>query len=194
MDSNKFTSANTPTLADLILDDINEILDYYYNPTPSTLESIGVKAFNLPPIQQFTDWLAQCANSNDKEKTAYICLIKSQGKNIGHVVLGRLQFGKEAIFHIHIWQEHHRKTGVGKLIFPQIMQIAFIRFALKQLIIDVPISNIAAQKLIEKFAVLTPEQIIFDEKSLVAGKKAYRYLIEANVINKYLNETTNNQL
>jgi RimJ/RimL family protein N-acetyltransferase len=191
MDSNKTASANTFTLVDITPADINEILDYYYNPTPSTLESIGVKAFNLPPIQHYTDWLIKCATDNDQEKTAYICLIKLEEINIGHVVLGHLQFGKEAVFHIHLWKEQHRKMGAGKSIFPQIIQIAFTRFALQRLIIDVPTTNIAAQKLIGKFARLTAEQIVFGEKSLVAGKKAYRYLIEADAINKYLNNITN---
>lgn len=184
MDNNTFTSADTFTLIDLALDDIEVVLDYYYNPTPSTLASMGIKALNLPPLKQFTDWLIQCALNSDREKTAYIGVIKLQGKSIGHFVLGRLQFGKEAIFHIHLWNEQHRKSGVGKSIFPQIIQLAFTRFMLQRLIIDVPVSNIAAQKLIGKFAVLTPEQIVFDEKSLVAGKKAYRYLIEASSMHK----------
>lgn len=93
------------------------MVDYFLEADDAFLRGMGVDRSRLPSR---TDWIASALNDHGRPKhekeRAYLAWVYD-GLAIGHSSINRIQVGKEAFIHLHLWTAPRRRAGLGTQFF-----------------------------------------------------------------------------
>ena len=59
-------------------------------------------------------YLRRELTKSSSEKEIYYVIWELEGQPVGHSNINQIKFGSEAVRHLHLWKENHRKMGLGK--------------------------------------------------------------------------------
>lgn len=130
--------------------DIELIVDYFINSSVEFLIGMGADKSKLP---KKSDWIKKLKSEFKKpyrEKEFYYIIWLIDGLAIGHTNINKIEFGKFATMHLHLWEPIKRKSGLGTELIKMSIPYYFENFKLKKLICEPYAENIAPNKTLPK--------------------------------------------
>jgi len=131
--------------------DIEKIVDYFVKADADFLKGMGADKSKLPERE---DWIAKLQLEYEKpylKKEFYYIIWLIDHEPVGHSNINKIEFGKSATMHLHLWQTDQRKSGLGLKFIKLTIPYYFKHFELKKLICEPYSENIAPNKLLKKF-------------------------------------------
>lgn len=137
-------------IRDLTENDIELIADYWLKSDDDFMVSIGVDLKKLPNREGLTTMLKQQIQLPDNKKSSLALILEVDKKAIGHCNVNNITFNKEATMHLHIWDAHIRKKGLGAKMVLASLPIFFDRLQLETIWCEPYAKNPAPNKTLEK--------------------------------------------
>jgi RimJ/RimL family protein N-acetyltransferase len=132
------------------LKDIDLIADYWLKSEPDFLINMGVDLNKLPSRIELRKMLTEQINSSLKDKKSYALIWELDGKQIGHSNVNKIEYGKQATMHLHLWHSINRKKGIGTALVRKSLPFYFEKLKIKKLICEPYTLNPAPNKVLEK--------------------------------------------
>jgi len=130
--------------------EIDFMVDYFMHAAPEFLKGMGAIKSRLPKRK---DWVKKLHLEHEKSyklKEIYYVIWLINNEPQGHSNINNIVFGESATMHIHLWENHHRKSGLGFDLLHHTMPFYFNNFKLKKLISEPYSENIAPNRLLKK--------------------------------------------
>ena len=130
--------------------DIDFIIRYWLESSDAHLVGMGVDLSKIPARQTLQQNLREQLNTPMEAKKAYALIWELNRQPIGHCNVNRIDFGKEAYMHLHLWEGQHRKKGMGSLLVKKSLPFFFENLELKMLFCEPYALNPAPNRALEK--------------------------------------------
>lgn len=130
--------------------DIDLLVDYWLNADSAYLQSMGADINKLPTRMQFNKMLAEQIDTPLKDKKSYALIWELDRKPIGHSNVNKIEFGKTATMHLHLWRSVSRKKGIGTALVRKSLPHFFEKLQLKKLVCEPYALNPAPNKTLNK--------------------------------------------
>jgi RimJ/RimL family protein N-acetyltransferase len=130
--------------------DIELVVDYFVNADADFLKGMGADKDKLPSK---TDWVEKLKLELEKpvqEKEYYYLIWLINNQPIGHSNINNINYGKFANMHLHMWNSHIRRKGLGLRFVELSIPYYFKKFKLEKLICEPYAENIGPNKLLKK--------------------------------------------
>ena len=134
----------------MVKSDIDLIVDYFMNATPDLLTAMGADKTKLP---NKTAWIKKLNIEFDKpneKKEFYYIIWLLDNQPVGHSNINKIQYGKSATMHLHLWNGQNRKKGIGAEFLKRSLPFYFKNFNLENLVCEPYSENIAPNKILRK--------------------------------------------
>ena len=138
------------TVREMQLGDIKLITNYWQEAEPKFLVSLGVDLDKRVISNDLQKALMDQMSIPLHEKMSYTLIWELDGKQVGHSNINKIEFGKKAFIHFHLWQSENRQKGLGTEFIIKSLPYFFDNFKLKQLFCDPYALNPAPNKTLEK--------------------------------------------
>lgn len=138
------------TVRELELSDLEKIIDYFINADTDFLRAMGADKNKLP---ERNEWIKKLEHEFAKpcaEKEFYYIIWLIDNLPVGHSNINKINFGKDATMHLHLWKNDKRKKGVGLSFLKLTIPYFFKYFELEKLICEPYSKNIAPNRVLEK--------------------------------------------
>ncbi len=135
---------------ELQLSDIEKIVDYFVKADTELLMRMGADKGKLPKREEWIKKLEIEYNTPFKEKEFYYIVWLIDSLPVGHSNINKINFGKDATMHLHLWKNEKRKKGLGLSFLKLTIPYFFKYFELEKLICEPYSENIAPNRVLEK--------------------------------------------
>ncbi|MEO8398721.1 MAG: GNAT family protein, partial [Ignavibacteriaceae bacterium] len=159
------------SVREIKIEDIEPLTQYWLNSEPDFLINMGVDLDKVPSEEELTKMLKEQINSSIEKKLSYALIWLAENKPVGHTNVNKIEFGKEAYMHLHLWNSEHRKKGMGTEFVKLSLPYFFENLKLIQLFCEPYSLNPAPNKTLEKIGfefekeyVTIPGSINFEQK------------------------------
>ena len=142
--------ARKPTVREMKESDVKLVVDYFVNADSDFLKGMGADKSKLPDR---TEWIAKIKgelNKPIKEKKLYYIIWQIEGQPFGHSNINKIEYGRNATMHLHIWRSDTRRIGSGFNMLKQTIPYYFENFELETLICEPYALNPAPTKVLKK--------------------------------------------
>lgn len=130
--------------------DIELIIRYWLEAEPAFLEGMGVDLNKMPTRAEWRSMLEEQLSLPVPEKKSYGLIWLLDGVAVGHCNINKIQFGKEAFMHLHLWNADSRQKGAGQALVRQSLPFFFEQYQLETLYCEPYALNPAPNKTLEK--------------------------------------------
>lgn len=130
--------------------DIPQIVDYFVNADAEFLKGMGADKSKFPERMNWINTLLKEYEKPHREREFYYIIWLIDGKPSGHSNINKIDFGKTATMHLHLWESNHRQKGLGLEFLRQTIPYYFENFDLEKLICEPRAENIAPNKTLIK--------------------------------------------
>ncbi|NHZ85971.1 MAG: GNAT family N-acetyltransferase [Planctomycetia bacterium] len=130
--------------------DIELITNYWQEAEPEYLVSLGVDFNRLITRDELQKALTEQITMPIHKKMSYTLIWEQDGKQVGHSNINKIEFGKEAFIHFHLWQSAIRQKGIGTEFIIKSLPYFFDNFNLRQLFCEPYALNPAPNKTLDK--------------------------------------------
>lgn len=158
------------SVREIELTDIPYIANYWLQSGTDYMEGMGVDVKKLPKREFWDQMLAEQINTPLEQKQSYATIWLVDGQPIGHCNINKIEFGKQAYMHLHIWEEASRRMGIGAALVKLSLPFFFEKYQLTQLYCEPYALNVAPNKLLVKLGFIlekeyttTPGFICFEQ-------------------------------
>jgi RimJ/RimL family protein N-acetyltransferase len=143
---------NDPTLAarEITEQDIDALVNYWFNATPDYLRSMGADPAKLPEREQWRNMLTEQIDLPYEQKQSYCTIWTVDGKAVGHSNVNKIVFGEEASMHLHLWNADTRAKGFGANLVKRSLPWFFEKLKLKNVYSEPYALNPAPNKTLPK--------------------------------------------
>jgi RimJ/RimL family protein N-acetyltransferase len=130
--------------------DVNFIVNYFHNSTPEFLIGMGADPKKLPEKVKWENLLFEEINKTLRDKKFYYIIWTIDKKPIGHSNINRIEFGKSAFMHLHLWNIDNRQKGSGEYFIKKTIPYYFENFELEELYCEPYAKNPAPNRILKK--------------------------------------------
>jgi RimJ/RimL family protein N-acetyltransferase len=130
--------------------DLNALVSYWLDSEPAHMERMGVDLNKLPSRDELTSMLSQQLENAPETKKSYALIWLKNNEAIGHCNVNKIQFGKEAYMHLHLWHNTNRQKGMGSLLVKKSLPYFFNDLQLKVLFCEPYALNSAPNATLKK--------------------------------------------
>lgn len=164
------------TIRDFIEEDMIAQDEYFKKASDEFLFKMGVNAAairNVAPPSRVRPILATPV----KERSIHVFTIEINGICSGVFVIKKIQFGKQADLHMHIFNIDNRRKGYGSKIFWTVVAKVFDVFDVKIIICEPSATNPAPNALLQKLGLKVVAQVVTPADGILIEHLANRYEI-----------------
>ena len=143
---------STPVLSvrEMQLTDIELIVQYWLGADKTFLEGMGADIKKIPAREEWINMLTQQLHQSYNNKQSYCLIWVQNGLPIGHSNVNKIDFGKEAYMHLHLWNASVRKKGMGAELVKMGLPFFFNNLELQKLYCEPYAFNPAPNKTLQK--------------------------------------------
>ncbi|TVZ55573.1 RimJ/RimL family protein N-acetyltransferase [Lutibacter sp. Hel_I_33_5] len=141
---------NKLTVREFTIDDVNFIVDYFYNATDEFLLGMGAIKEKLPKRTLFYDIIYSEVEKKYRNKNLYYIIWLLNNEPVGHSHINKINFGKEAYMHLHLWKNPNRQKGLGSAFVKETLPYYFKNFQLENLFCEPYAENPSPNKTLLK--------------------------------------------
>ncbi len=138
------------TAVEISNEHIRPLVKYWADATPEYLLSLGADITKMPSSEQFTRMLEKQISLPYDQKPAYATIWLLDSEPIGHCNINKIEYGKEAFMHLHIWNPNNRIKGAGTQLVKCSLPFFFENMKLERLICEPYALNPAPNKTLPK--------------------------------------------
>jgi RimJ/RimL family protein N-acetyltransferase len=111
---------------------------------------MGVDLKKIPTRTSLTSMLKDQIKTDIEEKKSYALIWELDGLPVGHSNVNEIEFGHQAIMHLHLWQSSYRKRGIGTEFVKKSLPYYFENLQLEKLLCQPYALNLAPNRTLEK--------------------------------------------
>ncbi len=126
------------------------MVDYFLNSSSDFLRGMGADPTKLPERNSWIQKLEHDFSKNKKSKEYFYIIWLENGRPIGHTNINKIEYGKKALMHLHLWENTSRQKGIGSMLLKKSIPLFFNLFELEKLICEPFAENIAPNKTLLK--------------------------------------------
>ena len=143
---------STPHLSvrELTSKDIDDIVNYWLHSDHDFLEGMGVDLKKIPSENDLRSMLSSQLTQDYQNKSSYCTIWELDGKPVGHCNVNKIEFGKEAYMHLHLWHGEIRKKGAGSNLVRMSLPYFFKNLQLQRVLSEPYALNPAPNKTLPK--------------------------------------------
>ena len=141
---------NSLTVSELSEAEIPKIIQYWLNAEPDFLKNMGVDLAKMPSASEWEQSLMEQLSQSIPDKKSYCIIWQVDGQAVGHSNINKIQLGKEAFMHLHLWRSDIRQKGLGEALVKMTLPFFFQNYALETLYCEPYALNPAPNKTLEK--------------------------------------------
>lgn len=168
--------------------DVESIVRYFFDASPTDLERMGVEASKLPVVGKMRSSLMQIALTPMGEGSSCYLIWEVDSKAIGHTSLKDIIPGKCGGMHLHMWNALVRGKGFGAELFCR-SALEFYRIYQLPLIICEPrASNPMPNKMLQKIGFPLVRTYIGRSSDLSAETELNTYEVRRDVAELFLSK------
>ncbi len=130
--------------------DIGGVVDYFLKASPEFLRGMGADIEKLPSREAWHTIIATDLKEPLHKRKFFYVIWEIDGVSIGHSNINTIQFGEEAIMHLHIWKPDNRSRGNGLYFIKESLKHYFETFQLKKIVCEPYAENPAPNKTLVK--------------------------------------------
>ena len=134
----------------LEINDLELIVDYFLKSDNDFLFGMGVDISKLPSREDWLNILISNFHLNLDKKTFFYIIWLLDNQPVGHCNINKINFGKDAFMHLHLWQGQTRQKGIGFDLLKMTLPYFFDIFKLKTLYCEPSALNPSPNKILEK--------------------------------------------
>ncbi len=138
------------TVREANLNDYPNIVDYFRNGSDDFLTGMGVDRTKLLARNEWLKILMENHHQPKQDKSFYYIIWEFDKVPIGHSNINKIQFGKEAYMHLHMWRSDKRYSGFGLELVRLSIPFFFQGFDLQTLFCEPYALNSAPNKTLPK--------------------------------------------
>lgn len=138
------------TVREIQADEIEKIVDYFVNADIEFLIGMGADKSRLPKKKEWIEKLESEFKKPLPEKEFYYIIWLFDNLAIGHSNINKIEFGKSARMHLHLWNKDKRRSGLGLDFLRLTIPYYFRNFELEKLICEPFSKNISPNKALKK--------------------------------------------
>ena len=113
--------------------DIQLIAEYFSNAKPNFLKKMGIDPKKVLPKEKRKNSLKKEFHRNIEKRKSFCLIWLLDNEPIGHTIINKILFGKEAYMHLHIWYPENRQQGFGEQFLKDSIPYFFDYYKLKNL-------------------------------------------------------------
>ncbi len=141
---------NTLSVRSLEESDVPLIIRYWLDAAPEFLEGMGVDLSKMPSEVEWKKALMEQLSQSIPDKKSYCIIWQLNEEPVGHSNINKIQFGKEAFMHLHLWKSGIRQMGLGADFVKMTLPFFFDNYELQSLYCEPYSLNPAPNKTLEK--------------------------------------------
>jgi RimJ/RimL family protein N-acetyltransferase len=168
------------SVREIELKDIALICDYWFGSDSSYLVAMGVDLNKMPSKQQLEEVLSKQILAFYTEKESYTLIWEMNGEQIGHSNINKIEFGRKAAFHLHIWSEENRNKGLGSKLVRMSLPFYFENFQLEQLYCEPYALNPAPNNVLPKLGFHHDETLLAIPGAINFEQEVHRWILNKN--------------
>jgi len=140
----------TLSVREMMVDEFDLIIEYFFRATPEHLEMLGVDPTRLPARESWRErFQRECALPI--ERRAWIVVIwLLDNLPVGFSTSDKITFGEQANMHLHVTDAERRHQGIGVECVRRSVDIYFGRLKLKRLFCEPNAFNVAPNRTLQK--------------------------------------------
>lgn len=135
---------------ELTAEDIEPLIQYWLKEDDAFWLGMGVDTSKIPPYGIWKEMLTEQLQQPYHEKQSYCMIWVLNNEPIGHSNVNRIEFGKEAYMHLHIWKPDKRQKGCGLELVKMTIPYFFKNIQLQTLYCEPYAYNEAPNKTLQK--------------------------------------------
>ena len=170
------------TIRNFLQEDITPLVNYWTKNSAEFWKARGLDKSKLMSESEFTDFYLNAFRKYGDVKTVAVILYKN--KAIGVHTLTDFIENESAIFHAHIWNEEHRKIGIGNYSYIKAADFFMKKLNLKKIIFKSPKINLGANRIKEKLGIPCLGDTVFESPVLFAPIQANLYELDIELLEK----------
>ena len=94
-------------------EDVELIVKYWLKSDPNFLIGMGVDLSKLPSEEALSNMLLEQIETPIEKKPSYALIWEFEGTSVGHSNVNKIEPGNSAYMHLHLWNQMHRRKGMG---------------------------------------------------------------------------------
>jgi len=141
---------NILTVREIQQSDIPKITYYWVNSKPDFLVHMGVDLSKIPTPESLSSILAEQLVQDYDKKGAYCMIWLLNDEPIGHSNVNKINFGKDASMHLHLWDANFRDRGYGVDFVKMSLPYFFDNLQLENIYSEPHAQNLSPNKTLEK--------------------------------------------
>lgn len=126
------------------------IIDYFHDAAPEFLHGLGVDPARLPPRELWRAHYDREFGLPVEQRKSFLVLWELVHVPIGFSTADKIEFGKQAFMHLHIFQPDRRRQGLGAALARQTAQIYFDALRIAALYCEPYAFNAAPNRTLQK--------------------------------------------
>ncbi|MEO1652269.1 MAG: GNAT family protein [Bacteroidota bacterium] len=135
---------------EVLPEEIPRLVDYFHQASPEYLIQLGADIQKLPPRDEWVAFIEKDQARPYPKREFYYLIWERDGQAIGHNNINKLQYGKEAYMHLHLWDNGQRQKGLGQAFLRQSIPLFFQHFELEALYCEPHAHNPAPNRTLPK--------------------------------------------
>ena len=158
------------SVREISFDDIPTLANYWLNSDPDFMIGMGVDLTKLPEREVLEKMLSTQLSQDYTEKQSYALIWLIDQKPVGHCNVNKIEFGKSAFMHLHLWQSTNRQKGMGSALIKLSLPHFFEKLKLETICCEPYALNPAPNKTLaklgftfEKEYITTPGYLNFEQ-------------------------------
>ncbi len=132
------------------INDFEKIIDYFLKSDKEFLTNMGVDISKLPSRAEWLHILTADYSPDPESRRFFYVIWLSDNRAIGHSNINKIVFGEEAYMHLHLWEAHQRRKGIGFRLLKDTLALYFNTYHLKNLYCEPSASNPAPNNSLKK--------------------------------------------
>ena len=101
---------------EILPEDVDALVNYWLHSDPEFMRGMGVDLTKLPKREVLEKMLSSQLSQVYTEKQSYAMIWLIDQKPVGHCNVNKIEFGKSAYMHLHLWHSEHRQKGLGSAL------------------------------------------------------------------------------
>lgn len=134
----------------LTLEDIDKIIDYFYDLNNVDLIAMGVDRAKIPQRNKWYEIIKTNFLLNNMQKDLFYVIWMKNDEAIGHCNINNIRYNQDAYMHLHLWHRDKRQMGYGIDLVRKSVSIFFSTFGLLNLYCQPYVLNQGPNKILQK--------------------------------------------
>ena len=131
-------------------DEVVHMVDYFHDADDDFLALLGADRDRFPTRQEWTDLVRTDMDRTFPERDFYYLAWEVDGRPVGHCNINKIDFGRQAFLHLHMWDGLARGQGLGTQLLAHSVRVFCREFELVAILSEPRALNPAPNRAMEK--------------------------------------------